>query len=86
MTALVRRKAAVLTRKQHLHDNYQRQVAEYDREIADIDKAISLVNEAVKDILCQRCDGSGIVRVCDAAGDFDDDYCPDCRGTGFKID
>lgn len=35
--------------------------------------------------ICKRCHGSGTVRVCDAAGDFDDDVCPVCHGTGVRL-
>lgn len=86
MMALTRRKTAILERKRRLHDDYLKQVAECNHEIADIDKAISMVNEAVKDILCPRCNGSGSIRVCDAAGDMDDERCPSCCGTGIKIE
>lgn len=83
--ALSRKRTRLVERKRRVKTEADQQIAEIDREIAEVDKAIGVVNEAVKDILCKTCGGTGSVRRCDAAGQMDDDTCPDCKGTGVKI-
>ncbi len=83
--ALTRKKARLIEQKKRVMDEAQRQVREIDAEIEDTNKALAAIDDAVKDILCPVCRGTGSVRKCDAAGDFDDETCSACKGTGIKI-
>lgn len=83
--ALSRKKAMLVERKRRIKEDADRQIREIEHEIDGVDKAIAVVNDAIKDILCPNCQGSGNIRHCDAAGDMEDITCPDCKGTGIKI-
>ena len=50
---------------------------------AKLETSIVTIKNTINHIVCHRCGGSGTIRVCDAAGQMDDEIdCPDCRGTG----
>lgn len=83
--ALNQKKMRLLAYGKKLKEDYERDRAEIDRQLEDINDALSIVNDAVKDILCKTCGGTGTVRKMDAAGQMDDEDCPNCKGTGIKI-
>lgn len=78
------RKLQIAQRRETLHEEYKRDLRKLKEEEERIDAAFEVLQNAVQPYLCKRCHGSGTVRVCDAAGDFDDDVCPVCRGTGVQ--
>ena len=65
--ALTKKKSHYAELKRKAQADADRQIREYDAEIKNIDRAISQINEAVKDILCPACGGSGTTRRMDAA-------------------
>lgn len=79
------RKLQIAQRRKALHEEYERGLHNLQEEEKRIDAALEVLANAVQPYLCKRCHGSGIVRVCDAAGDFDDDVCPVCHGTGVRL-
>lgn len=78
------RKLQIAQRREELQKEYKRDLQELKEEEERIDAAFEVLANAVQPYLCKRCRGSGTVRVCDAAGDFDDDVCPVCHGTGVQ--
>lgn len=84
ISALQKKRVSLTREKQRIHDEAQRRMAELDAEIEEVDKARETINNAVKDLLCPTCKGTGSVRRCDAAGSMEDDVCPTCHGTGVK--
>ena len=78
-------RARLVLQKQKLEENYRKQKQEIQLQIDDIDNAIKVVNDALGPYLCPICKGTGIKRICDCAGDMEDEVCPDCKGTGIKI-
>lgn len=85
ITNITKKRAALIQRKRDITASYNAQIREIDTEISAINNAISVINDAMKDYLCPNCRGYGTVRICDAAGDMDDNTCPICKGTGVKI-
>lgn len=83
--ALNQKRAAIIKQKGILLREYEEKRQELDCELDAIDEAIAVMNDAVKDVLCQRCGGSGVEKYCDAAGDMDDRPCPSCHGTGIRM-
>lgn len=83
--ALAKKRAHYAELKRRAQQEADRQIREYDAEIKNIDRAVSLINNAVKDILCPDCGGSGTTRRMDAAGQMEDCHCPRCKGTGVKM-
>lgn len=83
--ALTRKKAKLVEMERQIRAEADRKIAEIDRQIDDVDRAIGIVNEAIKDIICPTCSGSGNIRRSDAAGQMEDETCPSCKGTGIKI-
>lgn len=79
------RKLQIVRRREALHEEYKRGLQNLKEEEERIDAALEVVANAVMPYLCKRCHGSGTIRVCDAAGDFDDDVCPVCHGTGVRL-
>ena len=79
------RKLQIAQRREALHEKYKRDLQQLKEEEERIDAAFEVLTNAVQPYLCKRCHGSGEVRVCDAAGDFDDDVCPVCHGTGVRL-
>lgn len=80
------RKLKIAQRRQVLTEKYQHDLQELREEEKQIEEAFAVIAKAVAPYLCKRCHGSGTIRVCDAAGDMDDDVCPDCRGTGVRLE
>ena len=78
------RKLQIVRRREALQEKYKRDLQCLKEEEERIDAALEVLTNAVQPYLCKRCHGSGTVRVCDAAGDFDDDVCPVCHGTGVR--
>ena len=82
------RKLQIAQRREALLEEYKRDLQQLKEEEERIDAAFEVLTNAVQPYLCKRCHGSGTVsgtvRVCDAAGDFDDDVCPVCHGTGVR--
>ncbi len=83
-SALATKRAQLTVRKQRLTAEYNEKLKEIDAEIARINDAFAVIDDALKPLLCPRCNGDGTIRVCDGAGDMDDEACPDCGGTGIK--
>ena len=82
ITALAKKKACLCDRKRKIELDAANQINEINLEIAEIEKALKILNNSIKDYLCPRCNGSGSVRACDAAGQMEDDTCPVCHGIG----
>ena len=80
------RKLNIAQRRHNLYEKYQHDLNELREEEKQIDAALKVIADAVAPYLCKRCHGSGEVRVCDAAGDMDDDVCPVCHGTGVRLE
>lgn len=83
LKAMAANRARLIAEKQRLKAEYERRAAEIDDEIRQIDDAMNVVSAAIQPYLCPDCRGSGNRRVCDAAGDMDDEPCPTCKGTGI---
>ena len=83
---LFARKLKIAQRRQALEEKYQRDLQDLREEEKQIDAALEVIANAVQPYLCKRCHGSGNIRVCDAAGDMDDEICPVCHGTGVRMD
>lgn len=77
-------RARLVLQKQKLEENYRKQNQEIQLQIDNIDNAIKVVNDALGPYLCPNCKGTGIKRICDCAGDMEDEVCPNCKGTGIK--
>lgn len=82
---LVRNKGKLILQKRNLDLEYKEKINVIQKQIDDIDKAIKIINDALGPYLCPKCKGTGVKRICDCAGDMDDEICPDCKGTGIKI-
>ena len=80
------RKAKIAQRRQALEEKYQHDLQELREEEKQIDGALAVIAKAVAPYICKRCYGSGTIRVCDAAGDMDNDVCPVCCGTGVRLE
>lgn len=85
MTAITKKKAALLEKKRGIQIAAERQIEEIDKEIAEVEKALQTLNDAVKDYICPVCKGTGNERYADAAGSRDERPCSACKGTGVKI-
>lgn len=83
--ALTEKLRRLRRRKQEIQDEAKRRVAEIDAEIQNVQKAIDTAEDAMKDIICPVCKGTGNIRVCDAAGSMEERMCGFCHGTGIKI-
>ena len=83
--ALNQKRMAIQNQKDQLYREYKTKLISLDSELDAVNEALAVMNEAVKDILCKRCDGSGMERYCDAAGDIDERPCAACRGTGITM-
>lgn len=79
------RKLQIEQRRKALLEEYVRGLHNLKEEEERIDAALEVLANAVPPYLCKLCYGSGTVRVCDAAGDLDDDVCPVCHGTGVRV-
>lgn len=71
-------------RKTSLTVEYNARCAEIDCELATLQSALQTANDAVKDILCPYCKGTGDESYTDAAGSRDSRKCSHCSGTGIK--
>lgn len=83
--ALAKKRVRYVELKRKVQEDADLQIREYDAEIRSIDRAISQINDAVKDIICPDCGGTGTTRHMDAAGQMEDCTCTRCNGTGVKI-
>lgn len=81
---LCSKRARLIKEQRDLEHEYEARRAHIGHELQMINHALEVINEAVEPFLCPKCHGTGTVRVCDAAGDMDDETCPDCAGTGVK--
>ena len=84
MMALAKRKERLVARRREAFSSYKRETDAIDAELKEVDSAIQKVNEAIKDYLCPVCNGSGEIRVCDAAWQMESVFCTECHGTGIK--
>lgn len=71
-------------RKQRMEETHRQVIANVDKQINEIDLALAKINEYIEPYVCPKCKGSGFVKVCDAAGDMDEEPCHICGGTGLK--
>lgn len=86
ITTLTKKRAHLYDKKRKIELDTTNQISQINLEIAKVEKALKTLNDAIKDYLCPRCKGSGSVRVCDAAGQMEDDTCPVCHGTGVATE
>lgn len=84
ITTLKNKHSRLLKQKENFLKEYNEVLDAIDKEIQEVDQALSIINKVTKDCLCDRCNGTGYIRYCDAAGDMDDKECPCCHGTGVK--
>ena len=84
MMALAKRKERLVARRHEVFSTYLRETDAIDAELKEVDSAIRKVNEAIQDYLCPVCNGTGEMRVCDAAGQMESIFCTECHGTGIK--
>ncbi len=84
IAALTKKKARLYESRRSIELDAAKQINQVNLEIAEVEKALKTLNDAIKDYLCPRCKGSGSIRVCDAAGQMEDDTCPVCNGTGVS--
>ena len=85
ISALTAKRTRLIQEQRSLETEYQAKKAHIGHELQMINHALDTINEAVEPLLCSRCHGAGTIRVCDAAGDMDDETCQDCAGTGVKL-
>lgn len=70
--------------RRKLTEEYEANCRAIDTEISRYKSALDTVNEAVKDIICPACAGTGEESYTDAAGSRDTRECSRCGGTGIK--
>ncbi len=85
ITCLTTLRRRLVERKEEYRKEYERNLAGLDKQIDEIDRTLGYLNDAVKPYICPHCNGSGSVRVPDAAGQCEDVTCRVCNGTGFKF-
>lgn len=83
--ALAKKKASIIARQRDLENKYNAEKMHLSHELKLINDAMQVINDAVEKYLCPYCNGTGTIRVCDAAGDMDDETCTHCQGTGVKM-
>ena len=86
VSLLCTKKARLIKEQCDLEKEYQAKKAHIGHELKMINDALVTINSAIERFLCPRCHGTGTVRVCDAAGDMDDETCPDCKGLGVVLE
>lgn len=86
ISALAQKKARIIAQQRDLENRYNSEKMHLAHELNLINQALETINNAVEQYLCPYCKGTGFIRVCDAAGDMDDERCPHCKGTGVKVD
>ncbi len=67
------------------HYDYCRKEKMLNDKINEIDITLAKINEYMEPYICPKCKGTGVVKVCDAAGDTEEISCHTCRGTGLRI-
>lgn len=85
ISALAQKKANIIKQQRDLENKYEAEKMHLGHELQLINQALKTINDAVERYLCPSCGGTGTIRVCDAAGDMDDETCPACQGTGVKM-
>lgn len=70
--------------KSTMTQQYNARCKKIDEELDVLRSALQTANDAVKDVLCDRCDGTGEESFTDAAGSRDTRECHACGGTGIK--
>ena len=85
ISALQQKRLRLTREKSAIKEEAEKKISALDAEIETIDKAREAINNAIKDILCPVCKGTGSVRECDAAGQMEDVECSACHGTGVKL-
>lgn len=78
-------RASLVLQRNKLETEYKEKFHNIQAQIDDIDKAIKVIDDVLGPYLCPKCKGTGIKRICDCAGDMDDEICPDCKGTGIRV-
>lgn len=86
VTSLFNKRQQLLNRKKQLTEDYEAAMAEIEEDLADLNTAIENVNKIMAPFTCKACGGTGTQRVCDAAGDMDDEPCSKCHGTGIFVE
>lgn len=71
-------------RKQQAEETHRQIIADLDKQINEVDLALAKINECIEPYICPKCKGTGVVKVCDAAGDTDEANCNVCMGTGLR--
>lgn len=72
-------------RRKRMEETHRQVIAGVDKQINEIDLALAKINECIEPYVCPKCKGTGVMKVCDAAGDFEEMACHTCRGTGLKL-
>lgn len=72
-------------RRQRMEETHRQVIAGVDKQINEVDLALAKINECIEPYICPKCKGTGVVKVCDAAGDMDEVPCHTCMGTGLKM-
>lgn len=86
ITALTQKRSHIIAKQRELDVKYNADKSHFAHELELVNEAIRVINNAAEQFLCPKCHGTGTVRVCDAAGDMDDDVCPACKGLGVKLE
>ena len=78
-------RSRLLSLKESYRREYEERCQKIDEQVKAINAAIETINKAAEPYVCPHCNGSGSVRVPDAAGQMEETTCSKCRGTGIKI-
>ena len=65
--------------------DYCRKEKMLNDKINKIDITLAKINEYMEPYICPKCKGTGVVKVCDAAGDTEEISYHTCRGTSLKV-
>lgn len=81
--ALMEKRHQLLRKRDALEEQHNKVICEIQNEINEVVKALNCIEKYITPLLCPHCEGSGVERYCDAAGDMDEKECSFCNGTGI---
>lgn len=71
--------------RQNAEEAHKQIIADLDRQLDEIDITLAKINGYMEPYVCPKCKGTGVVKVCDAAGDTEEMPCHTCRGMGLRM-